>query len=560
MFKVSRVIIAMLLAMVIAAIGSEAFSTLPQREALQPIYYEDGPVGPGPIGPGPIRPIRPDGPIRPVEPVEPFYPVDPKPAERIPIDRQTNLARPIATNSGTGPGIQSGISTRAIQKLINKVLPPVLNIVKTTKYPDVASEQKKQKAYVYHPTFDALSVGAFVAQVNGGQFTVGIRDFHLDLKAGWRVKVRKLRIWISTSGNVQVRFSASRVLASFGFGTKTVGSALKPTAVVNNVEVDVTAARVKLSKNIFAWLFNLVTSFFKNKIRSLVNTAVRDAVRNGLTAAASRMTDAIPSSASLGALGSINLALTSGMRLLNNDVIAVPFDGRITSKTGVVGNGARHNVPFTPTGRMLDVVVDTFVINSGAEAAFQSNNFNYVYSDANARPAGLTSDLRGSTLDLPALNNAGHGNKLLRVRAVPASALFVTSSPNNLQASKSMDIAFDINLGNGNFLEVVVIRAVGSGGVNVSFQNINGVPHLVPRVNNLNATFTQVRGAFGQITFNKLNTFLSQVLNGMIVPSINTLVLQPMPIPTTAGLALTNPAINFKQDHIYAGFDVDFNI
>lgn len=455
------------------------------------------------------------------------------------------------------PGIQSGISTAAVQKLVNKVLPPVINMVKHAQYPDMSDEQKKQKAYIYHPTFQSLSVGSFVAQVKDNKFTVGIRDFHIDLKAGWRVKIKKL-VWVSTHGNVEVRFSASQILASFVFGTRNVNNVLKPTVAVADVAVDVTTAKVKLSHNIFAWLFNMVTSFFKNKIRNFVNTAIRDAVRNGLTAAASKMTDAIPSSAPMGALGSIALGLTSGMYFVNNNVIALPFDGTITSSNGIVGSAPRHNVPFIATGRMLDLYLDTYVFNSGADATFKSKNFNVNYIATSLRHPSIAFDLVGSTLGLEQLDAAGHGHKLLRIRAVPAVALTVNSAPGAFSASQALDIAFDLNLGNGNFLEALVVRATGSGSVNLTFSQINGTPHLVPHLNGLSASFVQIRSAFGNVTFAKLNNFIAQVLNGLVVPVINTTVLQPIPIPTTTGLVLANPSIQFKQDHVYAGFDVDF--
>lgn len=457
------------------------------------------------------------------------------------------------------PGIQSGISTKAVQKLLNKVFPPVLNAIKTTKYEDISDIQKKSKTYIYHPTFHALTVGSFIAQVNGNQFTVGIKDLYLDLKAGWRVKKKKI-FWFSTHGNVEVRFAASKILASFKFGTKAVGANLKPTFAVSNVSVDVTTAKVKLSRNIFAWLFNMVLSFFKGKIRTIVNKAIRDALQTGLTGAANKMSDAIGTVGKLGAIGTINLGLTSGIQLLKNDVIALPFNGEITSTKGIVGTATRHNIPFVPTGRMLDLFIDTYVINSGASAVFKSSSGSAlnVFAPTSARPTGFTVDLIGNSLGLDAINTAGYSKNLLRITTVPVSALSVASAVSNLSAAKVFDLVFDLNLGNGRYLEAIVIRCTASGGVNVVFEKINNNPMMTPKITSLKATFQQVRSAFGNVTMNKLNKLLDEILNKVVVPGINTTILQPIPIPTTTGLTLANPSIVFKQDHVYAGFDVDF--
>lgn len=304
----------------------------------------------------------------------------------------------------------------------------------------------------------------------------------------------------------------------------------------------------------------------KTTCRNILVDNVPTALKDTLAAAATNLVNTVPWKLKTGKWGAgISLNVVKLVTTTPN-VILVGFDAHtINFSTGAPfphQSPPKHDIQLQPNpSHLFNIMVDTFVVNDYVSSWFSQQPHVNLYTRT-SNPQWLT-DLNtlAWSLIFPAIgDNHPNSDLIMKVEldAPPSIAVDGTVA----QFTGSAIATWAIDNGMGTISEpLVTIKLDLSAGLLMSmkYDQVNQYYALVPTITNLNPVFSNIQTAIGPIDMSNVNNTLNNIINYVLVPMIDLVLLDGIPLPATANFQMVNPVITFLNNSILVGTGVNIS-
>eukprot|EP00461_Guttulinopsis_vulgaris_P003784 UN03785 len=444
------------------------------------------------------------------------------------------------TVEATSPGVITSISGTSITNIANKLIPSVLQTIREMPIPNIA-EGKLTFEGIH---IQELEIQSFsVSTNNQNALVINLSGLYINVRIDkWRYKTKLF----STHGSCTGRGKLSVALAA-----SLVPNGDRFTINLPSVEPSIDEFSIKIGGGILAKILNLIKSIFNGTIRKAVRRAAEPAIRDGLYNVASKLSNSIPTSANT-AFGVISFAPAGFGTRYDQNSITVGFNGNINGR-----EPERHAIEntFSPSGKLFDIYVDTFVFNS----AFQARNWvEKVYDVDNPGPFN---GIKGWTVSdwrdiLPGFKNWLDLTKItIKVGMLDSPVMTAT----NGVLSGRVNAYWDLYAGQTH---VVRVKVGIVGGIAVSIQQLgDGKYYIIAQLQAPKLELEQVFSNVGDMDFT--NAVVSTIFNtasSLVSSIVNELLSQGILIPSVQGMGLSDPVLTIFNGGFRFGANIDINL
>lgn len=458
-----------------------------------------------------------------------------------------------------GPGLMGGMSTTAITKLINNILPAALEMVKATPLEDISGRESGFNYEVRSIKIKEFNIASFTLSVTSG-VRVDLRGIYGKAGMDWKYKLKKWPHLPKGSGTADATMDVSDIGATFALAVTADG---RPSIRINEVTVDIHKITIKTHGSLFSWLYNLIIKAFQGTFKRAVEKGLKNALETTFNDKIAAIIATLPMAGRVGKWGTIDLHIPAQGLATIGDSIVLAFNGEVYPQGGFSdGLTPRHaGMPFVPSGRLLDIVLDTFTLQSAFHTYAHSGMLNKLIT-RDQHPEKFPDIFNTDQWTyIPALK-AKYPNHDVRFVVTLGADPTVNAVPGAL--TLGADFRFDVQVspvGADAWVSALKLAATGSTNLEVSLDTsvpFNPVLHLA--IPAFNPKFAVTDSTIGNIDLTLLNIVVNALLNNVILPGINVMLADGIPLPSVAGLTLSNAEFNILQDGFQMRADVDFNI
>jgi len=458
-----------------------------------------------------------------------------------------------------GPGIMGGMSAPAITKLVNTMLPPIIEQVKHTPFEDISGKQSGFNYEVRNIRITEFSLDSFNLAVQGG-VRVDLRGIHGHADMDWKYKLHKWPHVPKGSGRAEATIDVRDIGATFVLGVTGDG---RPAISINAVTVEVSSVKIKTHGSIFSWLYNLIIKAFQGKFRKAIESTLKAAIESTFNSKIAEIIATLPMTTRVGRWGTIDLHIPqNGLGYVGQSIV-LAFNGEVypvdSSSDGAVPRHA--TLPFAASGRLLDLVIDTFVLQTLFHSYHRTGLFNKEIS-RDKHPdkfPDLFDTAKWTWIPQMAKVYPNHDVRFVvsfdtdpTVAAIPGELKFGAGFLVDVQVAPA---------GTGSFTTGLVLTAAGSTRIDISLDTatpFNPVLHF--SIPDFHPVFKVRDSTIGAIDLTLLNIVVDALLNHVILPGVNAMVADGIPLPTVHGLSISNAEFKVIQNGFEMHADVDFNI
>ncbi len=336
----------------------------------------------------------------------------------------------------------------------------------------------------------------------------------------------------------------------------------RPVIQSYNVVVDINNIKIKTHGSIFSWLYNLILKAFKGTFKRAVESALKNALETTFNEKIAEIIATLPMAAHVGQWGSIDLHIPpNGLGVVGQSIV-LAFNGEIYPVGGASdGQTPRHEPqPFAPSGRLLDLVLDTFTIQSGFHTYHKTGIFHKVI-DREHHMEGFPDLFHTSNwTSFPSMDKVYFDHQV-RFVAEFESEPRIAAETGVLELAAGFLIRIQVApQGSSDWVTAFNVVAVGGTNINLSLDTtveFHPVVHL--SISEFNPNFSVTDSTIGVVDLSLLRFLITTLLDHVIVPAINILVSDGIPLPTVQGLTLSNAEFNVVKNGFSMHCDVDFN-
>jgi hypothetical protein len=397
----------------------------------------------------------------------------------------------------------------------------------------------------------SLSVGAF----NIGSSTAGLRldvkDLNVKMDMSWKYKTKIG--FPRGSGTATATLSDGNIGGTFLLGMKDG----KPTLSAKSVTCAIHKISLKTHHSFFSWLYNIILKAFSSGIKGTMEKTVREGITTGIAAASATILNTLPMESHVANWGSINYSLTGGAQHLNNAIV-VPFNGEITDISTKKSDGtvSRHNVALNPDSHLFQLLVDTFVFNSGLHTAYKKGVFHKVVDKTSGAKSPLPMHTSAYKVILPQLYKL-YPDADMKADIVFAAQPSVAANTNSFALAIPTAYQFSVLTG-GKWKHVFTVRNDASGDVDVHIDQLGAGQAIFAKINSLATKYTFTDSSVGSPDLSLLNGLLDFVLKSIVVPAVNAELFAGIPLPLAHGMQLSNTKFNFVKDAVRISTDLTY--
>jgi len=453
----------------------------------------------------------------------------------------------LVANAEVNPGLRSTVSNAGIEYAKNVLQPRLIQEVKTAKLPDFSGSGHHAKVDLsqFHiEEFGIAKSSIVVSSPNVG--TVSISGISLRLSFHWHYKYRHL---VSDHGSADVHTSGASTKVSAHIGRDANGA---PTVTVSDTGFDVGDLSIKLHGGA-SWLYNLIISNFKGRIRSAINKEVRAKMSSTIGTLVKEALASVPLSHDFGHGVSLCYALADQPSVISD------FGGRM-----VVGSVAefyatkegRGKSPFKPTGMpktlaksapgpMVELFMNEYFFNTFSWAFIHAGNL-HMQIDQNSAPdqykALFTTGHYASAA--PGLVQKYGKDSLIRLDFDVTQVPTLYFQPDGFQLKTSAMLTLEVKQGD-KYVKVIglTLTLLSSGSISIKGTSVYG--HL----KTFKVTATVSSSIIGEVNvtllqdlLNFVGSFVTGVVNKMLAPGV--------PLPVVKGVSFVDPKIIWGTNYV----------
>jgi hypothetical protein len=329
----------------------------------------------------------------------------------------------------------------------------------------------------------------------------------------------------------------------------------KPTLGTKSVSCSIHKVSLKTHHSFFSWLYNIILKAFSSGIKGTMESTVKAGISNGVAAASASILNTLPMESKVSNWGMINYSLTGGASYQNNAIV-VPFNGAINDVNTKKDDGAvaRHNIGLAPDSHLFQLLVDTFVFNSGLHTAHKKGVFHKIVNKDSKTPLAMHTKAYKDIL--PALYKK-YPNNDMQAEVNFASEPSVAASTNNFAMNAPAAYKFSV-LDGGKWVHVFTLRNDASGAVNVHIDQLGSGQAIFAKVNSLATKYTITDSTVGNPDLSLLNGLLDFILKSVVVPSVNSVLSGGIPLPLAHGMQISNTKFNFVANAVRISTDLTY--
>jgi hypothetical protein len=312
---------------------------------------------------------------------------------------------------------------------------------------------------------------------------------------------------------------------------------------VQEIAFNIANLNIRLNSNV-GWLVNAVISLFRNTIRNEINKAVINELRNLINNRVNQQLSTIPLSFNVGGGTSrmgVDYSLVSNPLFAPN-YITIPVKGEIFNPF------ERKPSAYTPSptpdliaaNRMIQLIVTDFIPLSLVEQ-FHNRGFIKIVLTDSLLPEWAPIRLRTDAfwLILPELNRL-FPNHTIEVDIHSSSIPNINYLNDGLLVEIKLNmkwIGYPVNSRDGKplFTTNIVVQCKSIA----TIQNMKIIPNLIFLKQN-NALVTS---SIGDFDVKIIDTFMNILYERGLVPMVNLLISEGLPIPSLPQIALVNPSV-----------------
>lgn len=458
------------------------------------------------------------------------------------------------------PALIAGLNAKGVTNFLNQILPTILAKLQNLQLPDQSGSKDSFDFSVSNAVIHSVSYTNFLASV-GSEVTFTLSGASISGSLDWKYKER---IWphvpygsgsadfSGTAGVIQVSFKVNSVQGTDGL--------LYPQIVVDSCQVDVSSINVSVHGSILSWLYDIIIALFKNQLKSAANNVIQGALTNALNVQADKLLATLPYKVKFGTWGLLDYSITGAAEYLPTPGnLYLPFKAEVYAQGSTAEAPLPHYLAaYNPTGRMIDILLDVFAINSALYQVQQHNLWDFIINN-NTWIAQFP--------QFPALNTHAW------------SAIFPTlqttypDMPMQLELTLQGPPSISTSDGSatGNIPLLLQVEVLPSGGGTKTalgiFVNVTAVvdvkigsqPTLLVQVGSpTNIGLSVVSTTIGPVDVTLLQLIVNSLLQSLVIPDLNKALSIGFPLPAIGGVSFFQPILSLQQNTILIATDFQY--
>jgi len=464
-----------------------------------------------------------------------------------------------ACAAAANPGLMLGITNSALDYARKVALPILIKDLQGVTIPSLSGDVHTP---IGHVDYDISDIKVSSVSIDSSSLTFTTTGLKLSLDqatlkatAHWHYREKSFP-HVSDSGSVDISVSHFDVTADIDC----VADHGAPQLSMSHCDFNVGSVDVDFHGGA-SWLYNI----FKDPIEK----TVKDALGKQLCPLVEQ--ELGPANAALRKLP-MNVTLPDGVvasyALTENPIITSSYLVTAHSGTFVPPKPASTPCPFSPqeidrTGslpRMLYIWVTAYEPETAGWAYQQGGALDFIVTPAQIPPSSPVQLNTSSFADIiPAMARLyPNMNMTIGLVARPAP-IGVTVTRQALNATLYLDLLFNVTQPNGTGIPVFTLNATGSAAGKVTANSSKaGQATIYFSLDLLNVAVSVEKSQIGPFSPLALETLVQLVIQGVVLPKINTAGAKGAAIPMVDGVRLVKPQIVFGDGYVRVDSDVTY--
>ncbi len=448
-----------------------------------------------------------------------------------------------------------------------KILPIVVQEIKTTKIQDISQEVDTPIGHVYlygsNIQIQTFNVNGLTVKIAPNQgISIYLQDGAIQMTMNWRYKEKSFP-HVSDSGTADIRVSVavSMLLQVTLDPIKSI-----PVVTVTQVQANINSFDLKLHGGA-SWLYNVFISAFSNSIKS----AIKDAIQQQIPATVNEQVSQLI--AQLSFVMPLPAPLNTSHIAVDYRASEIHFDAQNYMTFGTQGTfidmdhqiepypTAPSEMPDRVTSQPLNIFISDYVFNSASYMCYAKQLFKFVVTNA-MLPSTVPVKLNTLYFKyiLPQLYTKYPNMDMQIVLEASSAPRFALSTKSGVDLLVDVEAQFQVITNNQTSpvttQEVFTFDLLAELDASVSLLNSTTLA--------LNFTYVQSKfsvkdSQVGPINVQWFDTLLRWTVEYFLVPFVNQYGKAGVPIPTVQQFTLVKPSILYGDGYVAISTDFTLN-
>jgi len=399
----------------------------------------------------------------------------------------------------------------------------------------------------------SIPAGAVDIQAGAG-LVISTSSVSATLTANWHGREK---IWPHPSGSgtatVAISQTSARTLVQFSVsnGHPTVNAA-GTTASVGNLDLHFSGSHLD-------FLLNLLKGIFKGAIKGDAEKGIADTINSEIDTALNNVLASFPVDFKLGTLAEIDLSLVDSESFGAN-FMSLPLHGEFYAQN------AHSEAPYQPTAlptydaasssAMAQLFVSSYVLETAGYVNWKAGAFSGVITAAMVPPQSpIQFNTTSFQTIIPSLYKLYPGWAMAaRFQAIKAPIISF-SAKSGILAELQSTIEFDVvSPKNGSLIPAFTLQLNSTADGTASVTGLN----LTGSLTYFNSNYSLVATEIGYFDPRPLESLLTFVLEGVVVPFVNQYLKVGFPIPTVDGLSFVSPKVVVADGYLEVATQLNY--
>jgi len=374
----------------------------------------------------------------------------------------------------------------------------------------------------------------------------------ISLHGDWRYKYKKGFIHISDHGSFDATAHGLNLNLVVKLGKDGTG---RPTIAPAGCTGGVSSISVKFHGGA-SWLYNLFSGSIEDSMKSSLNSKVCEMVNEEITTRASQSLADLKIITSVGPYTELDYSLVDNPTFTTS-YMETDHKGEFYP-TGHFDKEAPFPVPAMDTtgasSKMVYMWITDYVINTAGYVFQTIGKLTYNITNDMIPPDSAfhlnTSDIG---ILIPQLRKL-YPNMLMELVANSTKSPKVEFSPNDATGTLWGDLFAYVVLPNATRKHVFTLSIVGHGNGTVGFKH----PKVTGKVTSMSVDLTLKESDIGPFSLILIRPGINALIQSGVVPYLNELGKEGLPIPDMDGVTFVNPVISLGKHVIEIGTDLKY--
>lgn len=459
--------------------------------------------------------------------------------------------------AASGAGIAASLSQAGGQYALNAAIPALVAKISTISLPNVDGKSNGFKYDLTGFSCHGFNIGGgSVTMSPSGGVQVSLGNMGISCHGSWSFKLSSWPHLPKGSGTVDA--SLSGTTATLGLGVTAVNG--HPQLSPNNVNLDIGNLSLSFHGSLWDWLLNLFKGLIKNAVSSAISSVFKSAITNFIVSDINPMLAAIPMTLPLHLSPPYDVA-EARFGLTANPTFTTTYTGvELQGDIVPIANPVAPPItpptlpPFNPAtaAHYLQMQLSSYTFMSALHTLNAAGLLHWDLPSSKI-PLGFN-DSGAYTLVAPGLPAAyPHAVVSINVGMSAMPTLDFSTAGVNISAPLLLDFVVQTG-GAGTTAFTLGALSTLTAALTVG-KDSTGAQALMGHLSYLGAQLSVAHTAVGPINSGLLQTLVDVTLKGVVVPLVNEIFANGIPLPSASGVTMTNTAISYGNGFVTMASD-----